>query len=85
MDAIINLKNRQILQLSGVEHIYSFNENKIEVRTNLGDLKIEGEKLDMGKLSIEEGMINIQGSINSIIYTKIHGKKDDGFFKKMFK
>lgn len=85
MDNIINLKNRQQLQLSGVEHIYSFNETKIEIRTSLGDIRIEGEKLDMGNLSIEEGMLNIKGVVNAIIYPKVAKRDEEGFFKKLFK
>lgn len=85
MDNVINLKNRQQLQLSGVEHVYSFNETKIELRTSLGDMRVEGEKLDMGNLSIEEGILNIKGVINSIIYSKVSKKDEEGFFKKIFK
>ena len=85
MENLINLKNRESLSVTGVEHVYSFNDAKIEIRTNLGDMKIEGEKLDMGKLSIEEGMINITGAINCIVYSKVPKKNEEGFFKRLFK
>ena len=85
MENTINLKNRQQLSITGVEHVYSFNDVKIELKTNLGDMKIEGEKLDMGKLSIEEGMLNINGAINCIVYSKTPRKDDEGFFKRLFK
>ncbi|HSQ33915.1 MAG TPA: YabP/YqfC family sporulation protein [Peptostreptococcaceae bacterium] len=54
MEHNVTMKNRSDLVVSGVEHIYSFNDKKVEIRTVAGDLVIEGENLDMGKLSIDE-------------------------------
>ena len=54
MEHNVTMKNRSDLVVSGVEHIYSFNDKKMEIRTVAGDLVIEGENLDMGKLSIDE-------------------------------
>ncbi len=85
MEHIVSLKNREELHLSGVEHIYAFNDTKIELRTVNGDVKIEGEKMDMGKLSIEDGVIHVKGHIHSIIYTKSSKKEEEGFFKRLFK
>ncbi|SHH51779.1 sporulation protein YabP [Tepidibacter thalassicus] len=85
MEHILNMKNREELSLSGIEHIYSFNNTKIELKTVSGDIVIEGENLDMGKLSIDDGMINVKGSINSIAYSKVSKKDEEGFFKKLFK
>ncbi|WP_099190919.1 sporulation protein YabP [Tepidibacter mesophilus] len=85
MDHLLNMKNREELKLCGIEHIYSFNDTKIELRTVSGDVSIQGENLDMGKLSIEDGMVNIKGSINSIVYSKISKKDEEGFLKKLFK
>lgn len=67
MEHNITLKERGNLVISGVDHIYSFNEKKVEVRTSLGEMVIEGENLDMSKLSIDENIISITGTINSIV------------------
>ncbi|OPJ55089.1 sporulation protein YabP [Alkalithermobacter paradoxus] len=85
MEHNISLKNRETLTICGVEHVYSFNDTKIELRTNLGDMKIEGEGLDMGKLSLEEGIVTVKGMINTIAYSKVAKKDEEGFFKKIFK
>lgn len=84
MEHNITLKERKKLVVSGVEHIYSFNETKVEVRTSAGEIVIEGEGLDMSKLNLEESVINIDGTINSIIYSK-ERKSQENFFKKVFK
>jgi len=84
MEHNITLKGRESLVVSGIEHIYSFNDKKVEVRTSAGEMVIEGENLDMSKLSLDENIINIEGTINSIIYSK-ERKPQESFFKKVFK
>lgn len=84
MEHNITLKDRSSLLISGVEHIYSFNDKKVELRTCAGDMVIQGEGLEMNKLSIDEHIINVVGNINSIVYSKIT-KPQEGFFKRLFK
>ena len=70
MEHNITLKDRSNLIISGIEHIYSFSDKKVEVRTCAGEMVIEGESLDMSKLSLDENIISIEGTINSIVYSK---------------
>ena len=63
MEHNITLKERSNLIISGVEHIYSFNDKKVEVKTSAGEMVIEGENLDMSKLSIDDNIISIDGTI----------------------
>ena len=84
MEHNITLKDRSSLTISGVEHIYSFNDKKVEVRTSAGEMVIEGENLDMGKLNLEESIISIQGTINSIVYSK-ERKPQESLIKRLFK
>lgn len=84
MEHNITLKERSSIVISGVEHIYSFNDKKVDVRTSLGELVIEGENLDMNKLSIEDNVISIEGTINSIVYSKSR-KPQESFIKRFFK
>lgn len=84
MEHNITLKDRASLVVSGIEHIYSFNDKRVEVLTSAGEMVIEGENLDMSKLSLDEKIINIEGTINSIVYSK-ERKPQENFFKKIFK
>lgn len=84
MEHNITLKERSNLIISGVEHIYSFNDKKVEVKTSAGEMVIEGENLDMSKLSIDDNIISIDGTINSIAYAKPK-QSQENFFKKVFK
>ena len=84
MEHSISLKERSSLVISGVDHIYSFNDKKVELLTSAGRLTVEGENLDMNKLNLEESIISVEGTINSINYTK-QKKPEEKFFKKVFK
>ncbi len=84
MEHNISLKGRNNLVISGVEHIYSFNDKRVEIKTSAGEMVIEGEELDMGKLNLEENVISIAGTINSIVYAKPK-KPQENIFKKVFK
>ena len=84
MEHNISLKGRNNLVISGVEHIYSFNDKRVEIKTSAGEMVIEGEELDMGKLNLEENVISIDGTINSIVYANPK-KPHENIFKKVFK
>jgi len=84
MEHNITLKDRNKLMVSGVEHIYSFNDKKVEVRTSVGEMVIEGENLDMSNLSIDDSIIKIDGTINSIVYAK-ERKSQESIIKRIFK
>ena len=78
MEQNITLKDRSKLVISGVEHIYSFNDKRVELKTSVG------ENLDMSKLSIDENIISIDGTINSMVYAKPK-KPQESFLKKVFR
>ena len=84
MEHNLTLKGRSSLTISGIEHIYSFNDKKVELRTSAGEMVIEGENLDMGKLNLDESVISVQGTINSIVYSK-ERKPQESFIKRIFK
>lgn len=84
MEHSISLKGRSSLVISGVDHIYSFNDKKVEVLTSAGRLIVEGEGLDMNKLNLEESIITVEGMVNSLNYVK-EKKPEEKFFKKVFK
>ena len=84
MEHNLTLKGRSSLTISGIEHIYSFNDKKVELRTSAGEMVIEGENLDMGKLNLDESVISVQGTINSIVYSK-ERKPQESLIKRLFK
>ena len=84
MEHSISLKDRSNLVIYGVDHIYSFNDKKVELLTSAGRLIIEGEGLDMNKLNLGESIISVDGTVNWVNYEK-EKEPDEKVWKKVFK
>lgn len=82
----LNLENRKKLTLSGVIEVMSFDEEKIELTTKLGNLTIKGEELKMNKLDVQNGDVIIIGNIASMVYNgKVSKKNSESLLSKLFK
>ncbi len=82
----LSLENRKKLTLSGVIEVISFDEQKIDLTTNLGNLTIKGEELKMNKLDVQNGDVIIAGSIASMVYNgKITKKSNESIISRLFK
>ncbi|MGI6697293.1 MAG: sporulation protein YabP [Clostridiales bacterium] len=83
----ITLEDRNLLFISGVKDIYSFDENRVVLETTLGTLTVTGEGLQINKLSIDDGSLKVKGSITSCIYSEGREFKDrgKGILARMFK
>ena len=80
------LEDRKRLTLSGVIEVISFDEQKIDLTTNLGNLTIKGEELKMNKLDVQNGDVIIAGSIASIVYNwKVSKKSNESIISRLFK
>lgn len=80
----IVIEDRRILKLSGVEQVDSFNDNTIVLSTVKGRLSIKGEDLNVSKLNLDEGKVEIDGLINSLTYLSKEGEPKN-FIGKIFK
>lgn len=80
------LENRRRLSLSGVVEVISFDEQKIDLTTSLGNLTIKGEDLKMNKLDVQNGDVIIIGSISSMVYNGGYVKKSkESIISRLFK
>lgn len=80
------LEDRKRLTLSGVIEVISFDEQKIDLTTNLGNLTIKGEELKMNKLDVQNGDVIIAGNIASIVYNgKVAKKSNQSIISRLFK
>ena len=66
------LEQRKTLSLGGVQDVKSFDENEVLLVTVCGVLTIRGKELHVGRLELEKGEADIEGSIDSLVYTE-HG------------
>ena len=82
----LNLEDRKKLTLSGVVEVMSFDEEKIDLTTKLGNLTIKGEELKMNKLDVQNGDVIIIGNISYMVYNgKVSKKNGESLLNKLFK
>lgn len=81
----LTLNNRKKLNLTGVLEVVSYDDEKIQLNTNLGSLDIKGSSLKINKLDVQNGDVIIMGMINSMVYSDKNINKDKkSFMKKLF-
>ena len=78
------LEGRSRLSVAGVEDVESFDEQSVVCSTSMGALIVKGENLHIDKLSIEDGELSIEGSINAIEYEDT-AQRGGGFWSRMFR
>ena len=82
----LTLESRKKLILSGIVEVLSFDEQKIDMTTKVGNLTIKGEELKMNKLDVQNGDVVIVGSIASMVYNgKVSKKSNESIISKLFK
>lgn len=64
----LTLQQREILNMIGVTEVVSFDDTAIVLKTNLGDLVVEGDGLVLKGLSLEGGQVSVSGHISSLVY-----------------
>ena len=79
----ISLENRKNLILSGIKEVDNYDENTINLYTEMGRLIIKGRNLNIKKLNLEFGDLEVEGKISSLIYSE--EKTKNGIFSKIFK
>lgn len=80
----ISMENRELLKISGVKDVKSFNENMVETETVLGRLTVKGEGIKIARLSLDDHVLELTGYMYSCEYedkTKLNRK---GKFGGMF-
>ena len=80
---LITLDNRSRLVVTGVNDVDSFDEKSIVAYTDYGQLNIQGEELNIKKLSTESGELEVEGAVSALIYTQ--NRPCENIFKRMFR
>ena len=82
----IKLNDRKKISLSGLKKLVSFDPEEFVMETNLGPLVVKGNNLEIVKLDIIDGNLQIKGKINSLVYLDgKDSKKDNSILAKLFK
>ncbi len=82
----ISLQNRRTCTMSGVKDVKAFDLNEILLITEAGHLTIRGKDLHIGRLTLERGEVDIDGKIDSLVYTDHQGpEKGESLLAKWFR
>ena len=84
MPHLLTLSERNVLTVSGVRDVDSFDESTVVAYTDLGELTVKGNGLHIDRLTIETGDMTVAGTVESLVYTDLHNK-NGGFFGKLFR
>lgn len=80
------LKDRKVLELTGVKQIDSFDASEFLLETAQGWMLVQGKDLTLGKLDTERGDVVIRGIIESMSYVaNKKGNGKDSMISKIFK
>ena len=83
----ISLLNRNLGVITGVKDVVSFDLNEIILDTDQGLLMIRGINLHVKKLLVEKGEVEINGKVDSFIYSNVEEEraKKEGFLGRLLK
>ena len=81
------IQNRETLDVTGVVHVDSFDDEEVILETELGLLAIRGEDLHIKHLNLEKGELAIEGLILELAYSDDRRFRDrgKGLFERLFK
>lgn len=80
------LEGRKVATLTGVKDVLSFDLHEVLLETDAGMLSIKGNDLHVSRLSLDRGEVDIDGMVDSFIYSQSPGagKRGDSLFSRLF-
>lgn len=80
------MENRELIELTGVRKVQSFDPKEIVLETELGILSVKGDQLSIKLLNLEEGLVDLQGSVGALIYHRNPGNTSRrSFLNRVFR
>lgn len=80
----VHMDNREAVSVTGVKDVDSFNEQEVELLTEAGGLRMEGNGLRITKLSLDEGHVIVEGEIIALEYAETPEERGS-IFSRMFR
>lgn len=83
----ITLNNRGDGLITGVHAVISFDPNEVLLETEQGMLLIKGKELNVTKLTLDKGEVEVDGRVDSFTYSDMKPglKGENGLFDRLFK
>ena len=82
----VKMIDRNQIYLTGINKIDSFDSEEFLMESNMGNILLKGEDLEIVRLDTHDGNVRIKGMVNSIAYINDSKKrKEESFISKLFK
>lgn len=82
----IKIISRKRISITGLKKLVSFDVEEFIMDTYLGPLVLKGSNLEIVKLDLVAGDLEVKGHIDNIMYLDgKDNKKDSSFLTKLFK
>lgn len=83
----LTIIDREIIKVTGVLDVISFDEEMIVSETELGVMILKGMNFHINKLDLNNGELEIDGEIHSLLYEEkdTYAKPAGGILSKIFK
>lgn len=81
------MTNRNMISLTGVNDVMSFDANEILLDTVQGMLLLRGAELHVNRLSLERGEVDVDGKVDSLAYAEenTYLKNGESLWHRLFK
>lgn len=80
----IHIEGRSLTSVTGVKDVASFNEEEVDLITEAGSLTIEGIRLHITKLNLDEGQVVLEGEVVALEYSDAPEARGN-VFSRLFK
>ena len=81
----VRMDNRELLSVTGVLDVGSFNETEVVLTTDAGGLTVDGVGLHITKLDLDDGQVIVEGRICAAVYDEDVPEKKGSIFRRMFR
>ena len=77
----LRLVGRAELTITGVTEVSRFEEDGVLLQTDMGELTVQGEQLQLKELSLDGGRVAVSGSISALVYGR---QQPGGWLHRLF-
>ena len=78
--------NRKSCSLTGITDVIAFDEKEVILETQMGALFIRGENMHIKRLTLEQGEVDVEGSIDSYMYSGNKAmEKNESLLSRLFR
>jgi len=81
----LTIDNRKKGTISGVADVLAFDVNEIQLETELGRLTVKGRELHISRLTLEKGEVDLEGTVDSLVYSNGKSGKQGSALKRLFR